>query len=144
MASNKKYFQPSLAELFDNLTINQIKAVNVRSNRKSCIAEIKRINSDIDILLRDRGVKLDSNLIRLIIALAQINLHIWRAKDAMQNRPGARRKQMKLSHQLNGLRNRIKNRIVSIAEGKHSYAKKTNISTDKLQGWSLSVLEHGA
>lgn len=51
------------------------------------------------------------SLIRVIIALAQLNLHIWN-KDIMEahhaSEPDRYMELLKLSHQLNGIRNRLR------------------------------------
>ena len=56
---------------------------------------------------------------RIIVLISQINLHIWKNKDLMQENLDNSEKYLsllKLSHQLNGIRNRMKNYILEIEE----------------------------
>src|SRR5438034_28003 len=71
-------------------------------------AEMDRIEHDLDAILADTKVRVDAQLILLVIALAQINLHIWHTKDIMQTVPDRFQESMKLAHQLNGIRNQLK------------------------------------
>ena len=130
---------PSVAELLDRLTVDQIKEVLDPEHATSYAAEMAKLEHDLDLFLEEGGVRLGGHLIALVIALAQINLHLWRTKDEMQVAPDRFQECMKLAHQLNGLRNQLKNRILEVVGGAPS-ERKTNVSTEDLQGWRLSVL----
>lgn len=133
--------QPSLTELLDRLTIDQIKEVFDSENRESYAEEMRDIEHDLDLIFRESRLKLNAGLIRLIIALAQMNLHIWEIKKIMQTEPSRFQECMKLAHQLNGLRNQIKNQIMAETGLGEPSASKTNVLTDDLSGWALSILE---
>ena len=130
----------SISDLIDRMSILQLKVVFDAASRASYEEEMRRIEDDLDFLCTKATVVLDTMLIWLVVALAQINLHIWKTKEIMQSDPMRFNEKMKLAHQLNGIRNQLKNRIAEYSGGS-SKQKKTNIGTDQLQGWSMYVLE---
>ena len=135
-----RQIRPSVAELIDRLTIDQVKQVFDREGTASVSDEMASIESDLDYLLPNGLGVDDSTFVRLIVALAQINLQIWFAKDAMQTKPDSRLGSMKSAHQLNGVRNRIKNRILALEQRDLQDAGKSNVETDGLDIWEISVL----
>jgi hypothetical protein len=139
MASSDRRIEPSVAELIDRLTIDQIKEVLAGAPAASFAGEMRRIEQDLDTIFADTEVRLDAQMILLVIALAQINLHIWHTKDVMQTVPSRFQECMKLAHQLNGLRNQLKNRIEELYGSGGSV--KSNTATEDLEGWNLSVLQ---
>ena len=141
MACKERQYLLPLAELIDRLAIDQIKEIFDSENRESYAEEMRDIEYDIDLIFRERGLKLDARLIRLVIALAQMNLHIWKTKETMQAEPSGFQECMKLAHQLNGLRNQIKNQIMAETGLGEASASKTNVLTDNLSGWAMSILE---
>ena len=140
MDDSTRLMQSSFAELIDRLSIDQIKEIFCPENRDSYSQEMENIQYDIDLILKKSGKNLSARLILLTIALAQINLHIWFAKDIMQKEPELFQEKMKLAHQLNGIRNQIKNRL--LVEVGHIAAAdfKTNTNIEDLDGWIVSVL----
>ncbi len=135
----KRLHLPSFADLIDQLTIDQIKEVLKPKSRKAYAAEMKKITHDIDFLVRETGVKMSGRLLRIVIAVAQLNLHIWHNKDMMQADPRRYHKLLKLAHQLNGVRNRLKNILQEELGNKNKASRKTNYSTDGLKGWDISI-----
>ncbi len=138
---NKKerQFLPPLAELLDRLTVTQIKQAILGDKNKDFANEIKKISNDIDIIISESNIKLDSNLMRIIVLISQINLHIWKNKDLMQENLDNSEKYLsllKLSHQLNGIRNRMKNYILEIEGNNDESQKKSNFETDNLD-WDI-------
>jgi hypothetical protein len=78
----------------------------------------------------------------VIIALAQLNLHIWRNKDDMEglvDNQGQYLALLKLSHQLNGIRNQLKNHLLVIGGDKDAASLRSNFNTDGLDGWDISI-----
>lgn len=132
-------YLPTFADLIDQLTIDQIKEVLKPENKDSYAGEMKKIAHDIDMLIEEKQLKLSARMIRIIIALAQLNLHIWNRKDKMQQDSEHYSDLLKLSHQLNGLRNQMKNLILEEAGYKEASARKTNFNTDGLEDWKISI-----
>lgn len=133
----RKYL-PTLADLIDVLSINQIKEIKLE-NKHSYALEMKKISHDIDVLISQKQIKLSARLIRMIIVISQINLFIWNNKEKMQENPSSYNDLLKLAHQLNGIRNRVKNLLLELSDEVEPSKKRTNIETDDLKGWDISI-----
>ena len=135
----KRKFLPPLAELIDRMTVTQIKLALLKNGKNDFANELKKLEHDIDIIICENNVAVDSNIIRSAIILAQINLHIWINKDKMQtnleNEPEYLRL-LKFAHQLNGIRNKIKNSLLNREKIQNESQKKSNLETDGLD-WSI-------
>ena len=131
----------SLGELIDRLTIDQIKQIKRQDCIKSLVEEIAYIEDDLDDIFLSKDFSLDIDILRLIISLAQINLHIWSIKEEMIKSNDFFSENMKIAHQINGIRNKLKNRL-SILEVGSNGPMPTNTSTEDLNGWRFSILEN--
>jgi hypothetical protein len=134
-----RQFQLPLAELIDRLTVDQIKEVLLPGGNGSYAREIKQLEHDIDLVLAGRKIRCTARLLRLVIIMGQMNLHIWQQKDAMAAQPGRYHELLKLAHQLNGVRNRIKNLLLEETGDREPSARRSNTETDGLQGWNVSI-----
>lgn len=136
---DRKYL-PTLADLIDSLTINQIKEIKFHDKKIAYAKEIKKICHDIDLIIDGKKVKINSKLIRIIVLIAQLNLYIWENKDRMQKDiPENYLTLLKHAHQLNGIRNSMKNKISEEIGDKDPGKKRTNVETDDLKGWDIHV-----
>lgn len=133
MSENRKYNLP-LAELIDKVTINQIKQVK-QKNDDNFKDEINKICHDINYIIQKKKLKLDADILIYTIIIAQINLHIWYNKDEMQKNLNNEKdylQLLKFAHQLNGIRNSIKNKILQV-EGEDTISNiRSNFETDNL------------
>ena len=136
--SERKYLTP-FAELVDKLTIDQIKEVLLKDGKKSYAEEMQRLGHDIDIIIKEKGMQLSSRLLRIVIVVAQMNLHVWYLKDKMQEDESHYDELLKLAHQLNGIRNQMKNLLLEEAGEKEKSAERSNFNTDGLEGWDVSI-----
>ena len=139
--NQERQFLPSLAELIDRLTVTQIKQALLGDKNKDFYNEINKLSNDIDIIIKKENIKLDSRTIRIIVLISQINLHIWKNKDLMQKNLENNEeylKLLKLSHQLNGIRNRMKNQLLDIEGSKDESQKRSNFETDNLD-WDIDI-----
>lgn len=134
----QREYLPTLADLIDALSIDQIKEIKLKY-KQSYALEIKKISHDIDLLITQKQIKISAKLIRMIIIIAQMNLFIWHNKDKMQEDPEHYSDLLKLSHQLNGIRNRIKNLLLQLTNDTEPSKKRTNLQTDDLKGWEISI-----
>lgn len=136
-----RQFVLPLSELIDRLTINHIKLVKTNVENSGYIDEINKISSDMDKLIVSNNMSLNAKIIRMIIILSQINLHIWNNKDEMQRNLDNEKEYMKflkLSHQLNGIRNKIRN-ILLDEEGISDIGHvRSNFETDGLD-WDFKL-----
>ncbi|TSC88516.1 MAG: hypothetical protein G01um10147_12 [Microgenomates group bacterium Gr01-1014_7] len=136
--NNQREFLPTFADLVDTLSIDQIKEIKLK-NKESYAQEMNKISYDIDLLIKEKDIKPSAKLIRLVIIIAQVNLFIWENKDKMKQDPKQYDKLLKLSHQLNGIRNRMKNLLLEESGEKEPSKKRTNIETEGLKGWESSL-----
>lgn len=139
MESKKRQFLFTFADLLDRLSIDQIKELLVPEHKKSYAKEMKLLSNDINMVIKEKKIKLSASLIRIIVALAQLNLHIWYLKERMQKEPRNYLRLLKLAHQLNGIRNRLKNLLLEKVGDKEKSAIRTNFNTDGLKYWSISI-----
>ena len=139
--ANERLFLPPLAELLDRLTVTQIKQALLGDKNRAFANEMQKISHDMDLIIAENDIKFDSRIIRIIVLISQMNLHIWKNKDLMQenlDNDGEYLKLLKLSHQLNGIRNRMKNQLLEIEGNNDDSQKKTNFETDNLD-WMLDI-----
>lgn len=139
MPDCERRFLPAFAELIDRLTVDQIKEVLISDMEPEMSREMELLCHDIDLLISERDLKLNSRFIRIVVALAQMNLHIWQLKDRMNEHPDQYLELLKLAHQLNGLRNQLKNLLLEEAKDIEESAQRTNFNTDGLEGWQISI-----
>ena len=74
--TDRKYL-PTLSELVDRLSIAQLKEVFISEHKEEYAEEIADILHDIDLIIKEKGAIIDSETIRAIVVLSQMNLHIW-------------------------------------------------------------------
>lgn len=134
-------FKLPIAELIDRLTVDHIKQFKLNDFNGDFESEIKNIIVDIEEILKEKNLKLNTEIIRPIIILSQINLYIWNLKDEMQRDEKNYDNLLKLAHQLNGTRNQIKNLMLEIFEDKSNSHKRSNFETDGLQNWFVNDLK---
>jgi hypothetical protein len=142
LTDHQRHFLPPLAELIDRLCVDQIKEIRFCDGLEAIRDEMKRVEHDIDILIAEKKIKLDAHLIRVIIALAQLNLHIWNNKDTMEKLVDDQEQYLallKISHQLNGIRNQLKNHLLVTGGDKDAASLRSNFKTDGLNGWHISL-----
>jgi len=136
---DRKYQLP-FAELIDRLTIDQIKEVELPAKRDSIRQELALLFHDIDQLVGERQLRLSARLIATVGALAQLNVTIWKLKDRMVESDDNYLERLKLAHQLNGIRNQLKNNLMRECGDLAETAERTNYNVDGLEGWDLFVL----
>lgn len=129
---------PSFADLIDSLTVQQIKEVFDLKHMQEYEKEISSLMHDIGIDIKDNDLDFSADFVRLIIVLSQINLFIWKEKEKMKTDSDNYYKHLKLSHQLNGLRNQVRNKITEELNHQQSDIK-TNINLDGLEGWKINL-----
>jgi hypothetical protein len=139
MTDNLRQYIVPLAELVDRLTVDQIKEVLLPDGKKSFAEEMKNLCHDIDAIIEEKGLKLTSRFIRIIIILSQMNVHIWYNKDLMMSDETRYSELLKLSHQLNGIRNQMKNLLLEETGDRDKSAQRSNFNTDGLKGWEISL-----
>jgi len=131
---NRKYL-PTLSELIDRLSIAQLKEVFIPEHKKEYAEEISDILHDIDLTLKENNAIIDSEIIRAVVVLSQMNLHIWHNES--NYRKGIKDgNDLELTHGLNGIRNTAKNKIQEIAGGRKDY--KIDCLAAEFKDWEIS------
>jgi len=131
---DRKYL-PTLSELIDRLSIAQLKEVFITKHKEEYAQEISDILHDIDLTLKEKDVILDSNSVRAIVVLSQMNLHIWHNES--NYRKGIKDgNNLELTHGLNGIRNTAKNKIQELAGGRKDY--KIDCLAAEFKDWEIS------
>lgn len=117
--SDRKYL-PTLGELIDRLSINQIKEIKITNHRDEYAKEIEDILHDIQLILDEDKICLNAETIRNIIILSQYNLHIFQNEANCRN--GVKdNNDLFLSHGLNSIRCTARNHIQEAIDGKKDY-----------------------
>jgi hypothetical protein len=130
----RKYL-PTLSELIDRLSIIQLKEVFIAEHKSEYANEIKDILSDIELIIKEENLVFDSETIRAIVVLSQMNLHIWHNES--NYRKGIKDgNNLELTHGLNGVRNTAKNKIQEVVGGRKDY--KIDCLAADFKDWEIS------
>jgi|TARA_B100000315_G_scaffold100160_1_gene92092 hypothetical protein len=133
--SKQRKFLPTLGELIDRLSIHQLKEVFIPENKKNYAEEMNDIVHDIDLILKEKDVNLDGDIIRAIVVLSQMNAHIW--YNESQVRKGEKGSDnLMLTHGLNGIRNTAINKIMEVVGGRKDY--KIDCIASDFKDWDVS------
>jgi hypothetical protein len=134
MKSDRKYL-PTLSELIDRLSIVQLKEVFITEHKEEYSKEIEDIVHDIQVCIDENKLQINSDTIRAIIVLSQMNLHIWHNES--NYRKGIKDgNNLELTHGLNGIRNIAKNKIQEINGGRKDY--KVDCLAAEFKDWEIS------
>jgi hypothetical protein len=130
----RKYL-PTFSELIDRLSIVQLKEVFIAQHKDSYSEEIKDILHDIQAIIDNNDFELNSEVIRAIVVLSQMNLHIWHNES--NYRKGIKDgNNLELTHGLNGIRNTAKNKIQESIGGRKDY--KIDCLAADFKDWEIS------
>lgn len=108
--SQRKYL-PTFAELIDRMSICQLKAIFIPDNKEAYDKEIQDIQHDIDQIIRDKDIKLTSELLKATSVVMLANRYIWENESKCRNGDSQDLELLKLTHSINGVRNVAKNVI---------------------------------
>ena len=140
---NKRKVKYNLSDLIDKISIDQIKQINFENKNQLYEKSISDLIDEINQSIKNNKkiYKLNATIIRIVIALSQINLFIWFLRDELKTETINFNKKMKLSHQLNSLRNSLKNMLLNKLKKPSNSLVKTNINKEDLKGWHYSILD---
>ncbi len=135
MSNIERKYLPTLSELIDRLSIIQLKEVFISEHKDEYAKEIKDIVHDIDLCLKNNNAEVNSEIIRAIVVLSQMNLHIWHNES--NYRKGIKDgNNLELTHGLNGIRNTAKNKIQEVVGGRKDY--KIDCLASEFKDWEIS------
>ena len=132
---------PTIAELIDRLSIHQLKEVLIPENKEKYSKEMVDIVCDIDNILNEEKICLSGEMIQVIIALAQINTHIWYNESKARKGEEQDLKLLKLTHGLNGIRSSLQNIILDIVGKSNRKDWKTDCLAADFKDWEMSILK---
>lgn len=135
LKANTRKYLPTLGELLDRLTITQIKEVKIPEHKDKYAQEIKEILEDIQSIIKNQKIVFDSDMLRALVVLAQMNLHIWHNESNFRRgiKDG---NNLELTHGLNGIRNTAKNMIQDTIGGRKDY--KIDCIAAEFKDWEVS------
>lgn len=135
----KPRFVPGLGDLIDRLSVDQLKEAFHASMRTSIRSEIADLEHDIDEWAELSQIKLSGRNVRTIIVLAQINYEIWMCKERMEAEAQHYDKWLRRAHQLNGIRNKMKNLLLQNNSNGSRLCEASNVSVDQLKDWNIQL-----
>ena len=106
----RKYL-PTFAELVDRLSIVQLKSIFIKNNKAQYDKEIEDILHDLDTIIKEKNIKLTGPMIRAFLVVMLTNRYIWENESKAREGGSQQDKLLKLTHSINGVRNRAKNEI---------------------------------
>ncbi|MCL4399799.1 hypothetical protein M1506_00790 [Patescibacteria group bacterium] len=121
----RKYL-PTFAELVDRLSIVQLKSIFIQDHKKEYDQEINDIVHDLDLIIKEKNIKLSGDMIRAILVIMLTNRYIWENESKARAGGSSQDKLLKLTHSINGVRNKAKN-VVSREIG-----ERVDLKTDAL------------
>ena len=131
---------PNFAALIDRLSIHQLKEVFIPEYKDKYVQEMSDLVHDLNLVIDESEIKLTGELIHLIICLAQMNEHIWYNESKARSGQDQDLGLLKLTHGLNGLRNRLVNKILSDTGLANRQEYKTDCLAAEHDTWNLSAL----
>lgn len=113
--SERRYL-PELPDLIDRMTICQLKAIFIPEAAEAYHAEIDDLLHDIDLELA--GKRIDAAGVRAIVLIMLANRFIWENESKARLGGPEQDKLLKLTHSVNGVRNRAKNVLAEALGGR--------------------------
>ena len=107
---SRKYL-PTFAELTDRLSICILKSIFIPEHKAEYTKEINDICSDLDTIIEEKNLVINSELIKAIQVLMLSNRYIWENESKVRNGTDQDSSLLKLTHSINGVRNSAKNVI---------------------------------
>lgn len=126
----------------DRLSIHQLKEVFISEYKDKYAQEMDDIVHDIDAIIAESRIELTGELIHLIICVAQMNEHIWYNESNARAGNEQDLKLLKLTHSLNGIRNRLMNKMLSDIGLAERQEYKTDCLAAEHKSWDLSILSN--
>ncbi|MHA2279442.1 MAG: hypothetical protein ACXAC5_00925 [Promethearchaeota archaeon] len=133
----KRKYLPSLVELVDRLSIHQLKEVFIPEHKDKYQREMRDIMDDMNLIIKEDKIELSAELIRAVVVIAQINEHIWYNESKVRSGESQDLGLLKLTHGLNGIRNRTMNYFLSLIgdEGRRDW--KTDCLAAEFSDWEI-------
>ena len=111
MENSSRKFLPTFSDLVDRLSICLLKSIFIPKNKEEYLNEINLIKHDIDLIAKDKKLELNSDFIWSTMIVMLSNRYIWENESNARDGGDQDLSLLKLTHSINGVRNRAKNLI---------------------------------
>lgn len=135
----KRKYLPTLAELVDRLSIHQLKEVFIPEHKDKYQREMRDIMDDINIIISEQNIQLTAEIIKAVVVLSQINEHIWYNESKVRSGESQDLNLLKLTHGLNGIRNRTMNYLLGLIDNKDRRDWKTDCLAAEFSDWEIML-----
>ncbi len=135
--SDGRRYLPSVGDLIDRLSIDQLKEVMIPEHKEQYASEIQDILHDLGMLLECPGGDKLAALIRAVVVLAQFNGHVWSNEARCRKEGVGDEATLRLTHGLNGIRVAAKNKINQLLDGGPLDVKVDCLAAE-FDGWKVS------
>lgn len=132
----RKYL-PTFAELIDRLSIHQLKEVFIPKHKDKYQREMRDILYDLNNIIKEDNLALTAEILKAVVVLAQINEHIWYNESKVRSGESQDLNLLKLTHGLNGIRNRTMNYILEMIGKGERRDWKTDCLAAEFSDWEI-------
>lgn len=117
-------YLPTLAELIDRYTIVQLKAIFIPQHAQAYREEIELILEDVDNIMVQNGCSASfgwSDFVQAVAMIMLSNRYIWENEARAREGGPESDRLLKLTHSINGVRNRAKNVIAELVQERRDH-----------------------
>tara|TARA_Y100000034_G_scaffold118090_1_gene158387 strand:+ start:1453 stop:1920 length:468 start_codon:yes stop_codon:yes gene_type:complete len=111
MENQNRKFLPTFSDLVDRLSICLLKSVFIPKHKDKYLEEINLIKHDINLIFTEKNIKPTADLIWASLIIMLSNRYIWENESNARDGGDQDLSLLKLTHSINGVRNRAKNLI---------------------------------
>ena len=105
----QRQYLPTFSELVDRLSICLLKSIFIPKNKEEYEKEISAIMHDLDSIIVEKDIQLNSQCIKAVLILMLSNRYIWENESKCRSGESQDFSLLKLTHSINGVRNTAKN-----------------------------------
>ncbi len=136
-----RQWQYNFSELIDRLSIHQLKEVFIPEQKEKYSNDMDLIASDLTEIVKEKNIELSGEMIRAIIVIAQMNTHIWYNESKARSGEDQDVNLLKLTHGINGIRNRVGNCILEMIGDIDKFDWKTDCLAAEFKDWEISLFK---
>ena len=136
----RKYL-PTFAELIDRLSIVTLKSIKIPENKEEYEQEAQEIMHDIDLIIKEKKIKMTAQLLRAVGIDWWANETIWSNESKAREGGTEQDHLLKFTHSINGVRGNAKN-VISSEVGERKDLKLDCIAAEicKRQGYDCGSI----
>ena len=134
----RKYL-PTFAELADRMSICILKSIFISKNKNAYDKEIEDIKHDLDWICEEKGLKLNSGIVKSLMVIMLSNRYIWENESKARKGTDQDLHLLRITHSINGVRNNAKN-VISRELGERVDLKTDCLAAElktEIQNWDI-------